>query len=220
MRKREDLTGFGARLRQLREERNISQKDMIKSVNDYFGLVRFKTVQAYNRYEIFNAQPDIDLLICFAHVLNMTVDYLVGNNVTPEQSVLHNCISKVQKIIGSDPVAKFTCFDNKNGFVEIINDERDEKIEASFTYEDFISFVNSVESQLQDDYRFEFIGTFFDDLFTYACDHFDLVNYTIKNKNANLVSKEWVTFNKIKGVMQDTESNIKFNSASAKDGDK
>ena len=191
MRKREDLKGFGARLRQLREEHNISQKDMIKMINDYYGLVRFKTVQAYNRYEIFDAQPDVDLLICFAHVLNMTVDYLVGNNVTPEKSTLYDSLSKVQKM-------GYTCTDRGNDIVEFISDDKDERYEAVFSYKDFISFVKYIDETAYDSYCSDFHFTFFQELLIYGYSNRDKVSYVPKNKNAYNMSKDWIKFNESK----------------------
>ena len=85
MRKREDLTGFGARLRRLREKRNITQKDMIAKVNEYFNHKRFATVQAYNRYEIYDAQPNIEMLKCFSHIFEVSADELIDNNLSPLQ---------------------------------------------------------------------------------------------------------------------------------------
>jgi len=209
MRKREDLTGFGARLRQIREERNISQNDMIKMVNLYFGFNRLKTVQAFNRYEIYNAQPDVDLLICFARVLGTTVDYLVGNEVTPQQNILYEYISMLQKL-------GYSCVDKGNGFIEFICDDKDERYEAVFNYADFISFVNRVDAQAREEYRFEFIGTFFDELYSYAVKNYNLVTYTPKNKNANEMSADWIRFNEVKKIMQETDKLLK----SAKDGEK
>lgn len=198
MRKREDLTGFGARLRQIREERNISQNDMIKMVNLYFGFNRLKTVQAFNRYEIYNAQPDVDLLICFARVLGTTVDYLVGNEVTPEQSILQECISLVQKTIGKDTRTVLSCVDKGNGIIEFVSDELDEKFKAVFNYEDFINVVNEADKRAQDEYLFEFIHSFYQELLTYGYANKDKVEYIPKNNNADEYSKEWLAFNESK----------------------
>ncbi len=208
MQKRNDLTGFGARLRQLREERNISQKDMIKMVNDYYGVERFKTIQAFNRYEIYGAQPDIKMLKCFSHILNVSIDYLIEN-----QSPLNQCIAIVRR-------NGCTCKDDGEGFVRLLFDEKDEKIEAVFSYDDFIALVNEVELSAQCSYRSTFGFTFFQELLIYGYQHYDMVDYAPKNKKAYNMNSGWIRFNELKSIMkkvvQDTEETLQ----AEKDGDK
>ena len=194
----EKLPPFGRRLRQLREERNISQKDMITKVNEYFGHNRFATVQAYNRYEIFGAQPDIEMLKCFSNILKVSADELIGNDSFTSQTPLQQALMIARK-------NGFEVTDKGHGIVEMVEDGKDDRLEASFSYEDFITFVNQVESIAQDEYKTEFVGTFFIDLLSYASKHFESVNYYPKNKNAD---EDWIQFAKYKKLRMEMESII------------
>lgn len=60
----------GQILRQLREKRNIRQKD----IADYLEI----TQQAYQRYEAGTSEPSGDLLCKLADYFNVTTDYLLG----------------------------------------------------------------------------------------------------------------------------------------------
>ena len=205
MRKREDLTGFGARLRKLREDRNITQKDMIAKVNEYFDYKRFATVQAYNRYEIYDAQPDIEMLKCFSHILLVSADELIGNDPFINESPLQQCLSIARK-------NGFEFKDNGQGSVELILDETDDHWEAAFSYDDFIDLINSVEETAKDEYISEFVGSFYQEFYLYATKNYDKVNYSPKNKNGDA---EWVRFAEFKEMVQQMDAVIN----SQKDGD-
>lgn len=201
MRKREDLTGFGARLRKLREDRNITQKDMIAKVNEYFDYKRFATVQAYNRYEIYDAQPDIDLLKCFSHILKVSADELICND-----SPLQKALMLVRK-------NGIEVTDKGNGFVEMIEDDRDQRLEAIFSYDDFIDVVKNVEEEAQEEYISSFLYGFDTGYFlqVYAHIHPDMVTFTPKNKNAYNDRPEWIKFNSYKEEQQQKhEETVKY----------
>ena len=202
MRKREDLTGFGARLRKLREDRNITQKDMIAKVNEYFDYKRFATVQAYNRYEIYDAQPDIEMLKCFSHILKVSADELIGNDLSPLQQAL---------MLARKNGVEVT--DKGNGFVEMIEDDRDQRLEAIFSYDDFIDVVKNVEEEAQEEYIGWFLYGFDTGYFlqVYAHLHPDRVTFTPKNKNAYNDRPEWIKFNKYKEEQQQKhEETVKY----------
>ena len=58
-------------LRQLREERNITQKELAKAV----GVVQ----QSINRYENEDTEPELCVLKRLADYFNTSVDYIIGH---------------------------------------------------------------------------------------------------------------------------------------------
>ena len=63
---------FSQRLKQLREELNLTQKQ--------FGKAIGYSQSAIARWERAERQPDIDMLIITACFFNVSVDYLIGNS--------------------------------------------------------------------------------------------------------------------------------------------
>ncbi len=61
---------FGERLRKLRQERKVPQKDLA----EYLGI----TVRGYQFYESEVNEPNISALIALADFYGVTVDYLLG----------------------------------------------------------------------------------------------------------------------------------------------
>ncbi len=196
MRKREDLTGFGARLRKFREERKITQKEMIERVNDYFkceGTLRLKTVQAYNRYEIYDAQPDVEMLKCFSFILDVSADELIGNDSFTNQTALQQALRLVRN-------NGINVTDKGNGFVEMLEEDKGERLEAVFSYKDFIDVVKNVAEEAKDAYQEAFFYGFDTGylLQVYAHIHPDRITFTPKNKNAYNDRPEWIKFNEYK----------------------
>lgn len=60
------------RLLELRNEKNMSQRDMAKEMNISQGT--------YNNWENSNTQPSIEQLIALARFFGVSVDYLIGNS--------------------------------------------------------------------------------------------------------------------------------------------
>jgi transcriptional regulator with XRE-family HTH domain len=60
------------RLLELRNEKNLSQRDMAKILNISQGT--------YNNWENQNTQPSIEQLIFLAKFFGVSVDYLIGNS--------------------------------------------------------------------------------------------------------------------------------------------
>lgn len=189
----EKLPPFGRRLRQLREERNISQKDMITKVNEYFGYNRFATVQAYNRYEIFGAQPDIEMLKCFSNILKVSADELIGNDSFTSQTPLQQALMIARK-------NGYEVTDKGNGIVEMVEDSKEDRLEVIFSYDDFIDVVKNVENQAQDAYIEEFVRGFDTGylLQVYAHVFPENVTYTPKTKLAYDYRPEWIQFTEYK----------------------
>lgn len=59
------------RLKQLREERNITQQELADQLSC--------SQQSINNYENHGTQPDIDMLCRMADFFDTSVDYLIGN---------------------------------------------------------------------------------------------------------------------------------------------
>ena len=72
--KETDVTDFSKRLRELREEKGLSQAKLGMKVG--FS----KTSQKIRMYEIRNNEPKFIELIALAKYFNVSVDYLVGNS--------------------------------------------------------------------------------------------------------------------------------------------
>ena len=61
---------FGERLKELRNERNLSQKDLAKILGT--------TNSSICDWETDRAQPDMEMLVKIADYFAVTVDYLLG----------------------------------------------------------------------------------------------------------------------------------------------
>ena len=66
---------FKERLKQLRTERRITQKEM----GDYLKI----STRAYQYYEEGKRYPDFEGLIALADYFQVSLDYLVGRSDTP-----------------------------------------------------------------------------------------------------------------------------------------
>lgn len=66
---------LSSRLNELKESRNLLQKDIAKSV----GL----SLRAYQRYEYGERVPDANVLLALADYFDVSLDYLVGRSDDP-----------------------------------------------------------------------------------------------------------------------------------------
>lgn len=64
--------GFPERLKALRLEANLTQKDMAAKFNI--------SQQAYSKWELESANPTKNVITKLASIFNVSVDYLVGNS--------------------------------------------------------------------------------------------------------------------------------------------
>lgn len=90
------MSSFGARLKKLRENENLSQTELAKRLN------LSQSVIAY--YESNKKQPSQDTLSKMADYFNVTVDYLLGRNNKPDS------VGEIQgfiKELGIDEVGFF-----------------------------------------------------------------------------------------------------------------
>ncbi|HHY66654.1 MAG TPA: helix-turn-helix transcriptional regulator [Alicyclobacillus sp.] len=71
------MTVFGDRLRQLRRNSGMSQKDLASSI----GV----TERAFRFYESGDREPTIEQLVKLADIFNVSLDYMTGrtNDPTP-----------------------------------------------------------------------------------------------------------------------------------------
>lgn len=76
------------RLFELREEKNLSQRDMAKAL--------FISQGTYNNWENGKTQPSIEQLILLSRFFNVSIDYIVGNDEM-DNSVKTNSHLKEQK---------------------------------------------------------------------------------------------------------------------------
>jgi transcriptional regulator with XRE-family HTH domain len=67
---------FIDRLRTLRNEKNVSQKQVAVGLNI--------TETGYQNYEVGRRKPTFEMLIALADFFDVSIDYLVGRTDTPE----------------------------------------------------------------------------------------------------------------------------------------
>lgn len=80
--------GFPERLKALRLEANLTQKDMAEK----FDISQ----QAYAKWELESANPTKNVITKLASIFNVTVDYLVGN--TNHRTVEEDELSEVEML--------------------------------------------------------------------------------------------------------------------------
>ena len=73
----ENMSQFPQRLKKLRIENGIQQKDLAQILN--YGAT------AISNYERGTHEPSYDVLIKIANFFNVTVDYLIGNNYASKE---------------------------------------------------------------------------------------------------------------------------------------
>ena len=67
---------YGERLKKLRKERKVPQKELA----DLLGV----GVRGYQFYEAEDTEPKIAMLIALANFYDVSIDYLVGRTDTPK----------------------------------------------------------------------------------------------------------------------------------------
>ncbi len=70
-----DMATFGGRLRQLREEKDLTQVELAKMLN----MESSSTISQYEN-EKLNRIPDAHILQRLADILNCSIDYLLGRS--------------------------------------------------------------------------------------------------------------------------------------------
>ena len=95
---------FRERLRQTREEKNISQTEMASKL----GIA----VTTYRNYENTSREPNYDILVNISKVLNVSIDYLLGND--SRISTVENMVMQTENL--SDASLK-----NISEYIEYLN---------------------------------------------------------------------------------------------------
>lgn len=88
------------RLFELRNEKDLSQRDMAKIMNVSQGT--------YNNWENSNTQPSIEQLIALAKFFDVSVDYLIGNSDnfgTENGNILSDNQREILKLTYNAPLA-------------------------------------------------------------------------------------------------------------------
>ena len=94
------MVGFGERLKQLRENSQLTQKQLAERI--------WLSKAAISNYELYERNPSPEILIKIAEVFNVSTDYLLGieekkhtleiSNLTDEDIIfLRNIISYLQE---------------------------------------------------------------------------------------------------------------------------
>lgn len=86
------------RLKELRLEHKLTQEEASKIAN--------VSRSSYTHYETGRRTPDIDTLLKFAKYYNVTIDYLLGNDVIVESNVVNADLdrkTKTIKVLGQVP---------------------------------------------------------------------------------------------------------------------
>ena len=63
---------FGKRLQELRKEKNLTQEDLATKLNI--------SPQSISKWENNLSTPDLEMLLNLCHILNVSADYILGNN--------------------------------------------------------------------------------------------------------------------------------------------
>ncbi|MFP9210935.1 helix-turn-helix domain-containing protein [Enterococcus faecalis] len=85
---------FHIKIKELRNEKKLTQQE----VADYLGITR----PAYTAYESGKRQPDFESLQKLATLFNVTTDFLLGRNHTPEWANKEE-VMELDKILKSNP---------------------------------------------------------------------------------------------------------------------
>lgn len=83
---------FSCRLKELRNNKNISQKEL--------ATVMFVSQQTIAKWETDKATPNPDTLLRLANFFNITVDFLIGrtNFINSRESVIYPVVEKYKKL--------------------------------------------------------------------------------------------------------------------------
>lgn len=89
---------LGLRLREIRTQRNLTQKDLAKRIN--------KSISAISSYESNAQMPPLDVLISIATTLNVSLDYFV--NFDTSKSITTTNLTPQQRELLEELVTEFT----------------------------------------------------------------------------------------------------------------
>ena len=115
----------GKRLKMLREEKGLTQKDLAEKLS--------LTPKAISFYELGYREPSGDALIRMAHILGTTTDYLLGNSTSKEipDSNLPSLTPKDERDIARDLENMIESLDGSAAMGSTEDDEDRELLRAS-----------------------------------------------------------------------------------------
>lgn len=95
------ISEFSKRLKELRIENNLTQKELAESVNKYLKdnfdtNIKISRV-SINRYENNARIPNFDVLLCLSDVLNTDVDFLLGKNKYKHAKLPNNFLNDLDE---------------------------------------------------------------------------------------------------------------------------
>jgi len=85
------INTFGTRLRELRENNNLSQLEMANSISC--------SRKSLSNYELGMREPDFDMLIRICDFFNITIDFLLGRTDIPKRYKEMDIDSKTEKLL-------------------------------------------------------------------------------------------------------------------------
>jgi transcriptional regulator with XRE-family HTH domain len=93
-----DLKGFGRKLRQLREEKDLTQDEVAKAVGVYKNHV--------SNWENGKSKPSLDSVIAISRLFAVSIDYLIFGNVPREGVEAINDLDLYEYFRKTEPLPK------------------------------------------------------------------------------------------------------------------
>lgn len=89
---------FAKRLQELRKEKNLTQEDLATKLNI--------SPQSISKWENNLSTPDLEMLLNLCHILNVSADYILGNNniITLTQKDPNKLLLKLEILDNGDNV--------------------------------------------------------------------------------------------------------------------
>ncbi len=123
---------FRERLKDLRNELGLDQKEMGKKLN--------VSQSAYGYYEQGRNEPSLETLVKIARIFDVSTDYLLGISNTRENPVYHKLSEKVSL---SDKETETVLLMKKNSLLESLSKEPEESVTQLYRYWRFIQEENN-----------------------------------------------------------------------------
>ena len=86
------------RLKEIRTQKGLTQRQ----IADYIGCAP----SVYSRYETGDREPSVDMLIQLSRYLNVTIDYIVGNESPSEEGLTDYEIALISAARSADARAR------------------------------------------------------------------------------------------------------------------
>ena len=122
------MKGIGSRIKQLRQENNLTQKELAEKLS--IGLTTI------SNYETGYSIPDVQMLLKIANIFGVSIDYLAGKTDQRNSStdpLLEGFPEGVQILRRANreltPEAKARMIEIANIFIDSVNREKGEKDE-------------------------------------------------------------------------------------------